>query len=300
MSIIQKLLGRKQRHFATAREETLKELDYALCAQAYERYVKALDLTTPTSLCLPEPAAPKVSIIIPVYNQYAMTMRCLGSLAGHTKDIACEVILADDNSTDETRHIASAVTGLKLVKNPGKRGFVNNCNHAACSATGEYLYFLNNDTLVFPGTVRTLAETLDADPAVAVVGSKCILPGGKLQAAGSYWEKGGFTGNTGRYDNPLKPEYNEFRLVDYCTGASLMLRRSFWLETGGFDPAYAPGYYEETDLCAQAAARGLKVAYQPLSEVIHFEKATFGNESRALMERNRRIFLQKWRRQLSL
>lgn len=277
----------------------LRDLDYSLVYEAYTKYTLSIIQTTRASLSFPVCVQPLVSVIIPVFNQYKFTMRCLQSILDTTDDVSYEIILADDNSDDLTQTIAERVENITIIKNNGANGFLTNCNNAAQFAKGTYLHFLNNDTQVFAKTIYSLADSLDTDPGLAIVGSKCVLPDSKLQCAGSLWGVDALTYDIGRNDNPLKPEYNIFRYVHYCTGASLMVRRSFWEESGGFDPAFAPGYYEETDLCARAAERGLKVAYQPKSEVIHFEGGTFGEQAKQYMSRNRKIFYNKWKHRLS-
>ena len=277
----------------------LRAIDYALIHAAYAKYALAIIEQPPTTVILPSCADPVVSVIIPVHNQYLYTMRCLASLAEHSSDIAYEVILGDDNSSDATQTIEQQVHNLRVAHNPGPRGFLHNCNNAAQFARGRYIYLLNNDTQLFPHTVRALADTLDADATLAIVGSKCVKPTAKLQAAGSRWEKGGYTYDIGQDDNPLKPEFNRFAYVDYCTGASLMVRRSFWEAVQGFDTRYAPGYYEETDLCATAKQHGFTVGYQPDSEILHFIGMSFTDNAHIMLA-NRQKFYAKWKRFLNL
>lgn len=275
------------------RQRELRELDYEIIYKAYTKYTLSIIDTARECLEFPTFDAPLVSIIIPVYNQYRYTMRCLQSILDSTDDVPYEIILGDDNSTDETKEILQHVKNIQVIKNTTQRGFLTNCNHAAQFAKGTYLYLLNNDTQVFPKTVSALSSVLDDKKEVAIVGSKCVKPNSKLQAAGSYWTKRGETFDRGQDDNPLKPEYNEFRYVDYCPGASLMIRRDFWEAEKGFDEQFAPGYYEETDLCIRARQRGFKVAYQPESEIIHFIGATFTGH-KEIRRKNQRIFYKKW------
>ena len=305
LSLGKKLLGSEYRRLLESKEKAiaqlLEQLDYKYMHQAYTKYTLAIIKETRKTLQIPEGTSlPTVSVIIPVYNEYKFTMRCLQSLVDTTLDISYEVLLADDNSTDETQQIANQVKNITVIKNRTTKGFLNNCNHAAKYAKGKYLYFLNNDTQLFPRTVSSLVNVLEKDQEVALVGSKCIMPNGKLQAAGSCWEKGGKTSDRGYNQNPFLEEFNRYSFVDYCTGASLMVRREFWEEEKGFDEQFSPGYYEETDLCARAKRKGLKVAYQPESEIIHFIGATFNQQTQDLITANRKKFYEKWKSFLKL
>jgi GT2 family glycosyltransferase len=82
------------------------------------------------------------------------------------------------------------------------------------------------------------------------------------------------------------------RDADYCSGAFLMIRTALWTRLGGFDDAYAPGYYEEADFCLRLKAAGFRVVVDPRIAVDHFE---LGSEVRAgaaarASERNRLVF----------
>ncbi len=84
---------------------------------------------------------PKVSVILPVYNEFAFTYQCLASIVHAADKAEMEVILADDHSTDLTRQICSVVSNLKVVRSEHNVGFLRNCNQAAEHASGEYLFF---------------------------------------------------------------------------------------------------------------------------------------------------------------
>lgn len=221
---------------------------------------------------------PKVSIIIPVYNQIHYTYACLLSILQHTPDVSYEVIIADDVSTDATEHLANYAEGLVICRNSVNQGFLRNCNNAARQARGEYLMFLNNDTQVTDGWLSSLVDLIERDSSIGMVGSKLVYPDGRLQEAGGIIWSDGSGWNYGRLDDPDKPEYNYVKDVDYISGAAILLSNDLWKQIGGFDTRFAPAYCEDSDLAFEVRKAGYRVVYQPLSKIIHFEGISNGTD----------------------
>lgn len=222
--------------------------------------------------------APTVSIVIPVYNQIHYTYLCLASILEHTRDVSYEVIIADDVSGDATEHLGEFAENITICRNTVNQGFLRNCNHAAESARGKYVMFLNNDTQVTPKWLSSLVELIGADSTIGMVGSKLVYPDGRLQEAGGILWSDGSGWNYGRLDDPDKAEYNYVKDVDYISGAAILLSTALWKEIGGFDELFAPAYCEDSDLAFEVRKHGYRVVYQPLSKVIHFEGVSNGTD----------------------
>lgn len=237
---------------------------------------------------------PRVSIIIPVYNQVAFTLQCLDSLDRHQTKYPFEIIVIDDCSRDQTPDLVPLVPGVRYLRNEKNLGFLRSCNRAAQQARGEYLVLLNNDTYVLPHWLDELIGTFETKPSAGLVGSKLIYPDGTLQEAGGIIWSDGSGWNYGRGDDRKKPEYNYVRPVDYCSGAALAIRAATWHELGGFDERFAPAYYEDTDLAFRVRNRGLEVLYQPLAAVVHFEGTSCGRDTstgiKSHQNTNRHVF----------
>lgn len=237
---------------------------------------------------------PDVSIIIPVYNKWGYTYNCLKSIQTSKKTCSFEVIIADDNSTDETAELEKYVKNVIHVRNEVNLNFLKNCNNAAAFAKGKYILFLNNDTLVKEVWLQSLYDLIESDDTIGMVGSKFIYPDGTLQEAGGIVFSNGDGKNYGRGDNPKKPEYNYVKDVDYISGASIMISRELWDELGHFDERYSPAYFEDSDLAFKVRKKGLRVVYQPKSELVHFERTSMSDNGLRLCRENRSKFMEVW------
>ncbi|MBD8487297.1 glycosyltransferase [Echinicola sp. CAU 1574] len=258
-------------------------------------------------LTFTEEGQPNISIIIPVYNQLAYTYNCLLSLKNNLPaGIPIEIIVIDDCSQDDTEEFFNHnVEGIRYIRNKTNQGFLKNCNSASEIAKGNLFYFLNNDTQVRPGWLNPLIEQFK-DERIGCVGSKLIYAHGLLQEAGGIIFSDALGANYGRNDLRDRPRYNYIREVDYCSGASLMIRKADFDQLGQFDQQYAPAYYEDTDLCfAVRNQLGKKVVFHPLSEVIHFEGITSGKLAKKgsvkrFQDINKIKFEEKWASELPL
>ncbi|RDZ26946.1 glycosyltransferase [Lysobacter silvisoli] len=252
---------------------------------------------------LPTSQTPRASVVIPVYNQFAHTLACLRALAARPPQAAFEVIVVDDGSSDATQASLLQVQGLRYHRRAANGGFIAACNDGADLARGEFVVFLNNDTIPQPGWLDTLLATFDEQPGTGLVGAQLVYPDGRLQEAGGIVFDDASGWNYGRFDAPDHPRYAFLRDADYCSGAAIALPTALFRELGRFDARYAPAYYEDTDLAFAVRAAGRRVVYQPQSRVVHCEGITAGTDTgsgvKAYQVRNRGVFADKWRDALS-
>ena len=286
-------------------EGTLQRLQYK-GAEAVPQPQPTLDME---SIGDPQPPdafpvyeQPDVSIIIPVYNKWVYTAACLRSLLEAPGKYSFEVIVIDDQSSDETAEWLTQIDGLRYFRNTENLGFVGSCNRGASEARGEYLVLLNNDTQVLAGWLDELIDTFAREPQAGLVGARLVYPDGSLQESGGIVFSDGSGWNYGRGEDAEQPEYHFLREVDYCSGACIALKTSYFHQIGALDERYAPAYYEDTDLAFKVRESGLKVLIQPLSAIVHHEGITSGTDTSSGVKKyqlvNQKKFMARWQAEL--
>lgn len=241
---------------------------------------------------------PIVSIIIPVFNQFAYTYNCLRALKNCEGEEEFEIILADDCSTDLTIDIDKIVEGINVLHNKDNLQFLKNCNNASQKVRGKYIVFLNNDTQVQSNWLKALIELMEADESIGLAGSKLVYPNGFIQEAGGIVWSDGSVLQYGNGRQSGEDDLNIKRETDYISGASIIITRNLWEKIGGFDERFAPAYYEDVDLAFEVRKKGYKVVYQPESEVVHFEGVSELKDAsrKDIINRNREKFIVKWKK----
>jgi GT2 family glycosyltransferase len=234
---------------------------------------------------------PDVSILIVSYNTKAMTLACLDSVLAETRDIAFEIIVVDNASTDGSADALVAyaaqhpqVTAIALTDNAG---FAGGNNIAAGYANGRQLLLLNPDTLVIEGAINRLVAVATEHPKAGIWGGKTILADGRVDGSCAWrhmtlW--GVFCRTTGMAELlPNSPFWNAeayggwhrdtARPVDLIAGCFLLIDRSLWDQLDGFDPQFFM-YGEEADLALRATAQGARPYYTPDAVIIHYGGAS--------------------------
>lgn len=241
----------------------------------------------------------KVSIVIPVYNNWDYTEKCLESVFRLTKPdkTPFEVVVVDDNSKDGTyyhiKKFSSQLENLAYLRNEENLGFSGSCNKGAAHAKGEYLIFLNNDAVVTEDWAEQLLNTISSDRDIWIAGAKCLYPDGTIQHAGVAFPEH-FRYHLGHI---YRSAPGKFPLSDYekdypcVTAACMIMRKEDFHEVGGFDMAYRNGF-EDVDLCLKVIEKGKRIRYQPRCEIIHYESKSESRFDR--MRENKKILLERW------
>lgn len=224
----------------------------------------------------------KVAVVIPVFNQWAMTTDCLRSLREHTPDEDVQVIVVDNGSTDETAG-ACGMLGRELfgerfehVRLEENINFGPGCNLGASRADARYLFFLNNDTLLTPQWLPPLMQALQTDAGLGAVGPLLLYPDSdRVQHLGVTFTPNSHVTHLYQYFPGSHRVVWSRRDVQAITGAALMLPASIFEQVGGFWPEYRNGY-EDLDLCRQIRLTNRTLRCEPKSRIYHLTSQTTG------------------------
>jgi GT2 family glycosyltransferase len=240
---------------------------------------------------------PRVSIVLLVWIRVDHLVACLQSIRARVgSSCSYEVVLVLNGAAPgAVDAIAASMTGVRTVVSDVNLGFGGGCNLGAAHSRGDYLVFLNDDTVVEDGWLEHLVATADANPRAGAVASRILFPDGRLQEAGSVIWRDGSTAGVGRGVAGDSPDWFFVRRIDYGSACSLLVKRSTWNDLGGFDDAFSPAYYEDVDLCLRIAASGQDVLYEPRSCVRHHESSSSSSEFKFfLSHRHRQKLIQRW------
>lgn len=252
-------------------------------------------LAADEELVFPLYPEPQLSIILVLYNKAHLSLLSLLSLHEHA-DAAYEVVIVDNNSSDETAELLGRLQNVRVIHNDANVGFAAGCMQGAAEAKGKYLCFLNNDALLQQGALSTALSNFD-NPLVGAVGGKILLADGRLQEAGCILWSSGTTDQYGRGDEPQKLEYNFRRPVDYCSGAFLFTPSQLFRELGGFDDRFSMGYWEDSDYCLRVWRAGYRVLYDSRAVIRHYETASAAAVPNTIdyIITNHGKFVDKWK-----
>jgi O-antigen biosynthesis protein len=249
-------------------------------------------------IALSDPPDPLISVVMVTHGAWPCTEHALRSLVEHTHE-PFELIAVDNDSRDETPERLVGLRNVRVIWNDKNRGFGPASNQGVAMARGELLVLLNTDAFVHAGWLPPLLETI-SDPGVGAVVPRYLHLDGRLQEAGALLAQDGSVMTYGDGDDPERIAYRFRRVVDFGGAACMLMRRSSFVEVGGFDPVYAPAYYEDVDLCLRLASLGQSTVYDPRSVVTHVRYGS-GGEDRAIQasRRSQTAFLERWGTRLS-
>lgn len=222
-----------------------------------------------------------VAVVLLNWNGWRDTVNCIRSLEAMAYP-EHRVIVIDNGSTDDSvQQIRSAWPGGTLIESGKNLGFGGGCNigiQYALEHGAEYIWLLNNDTVVEQDALKTLVEAAENDPRIGAVGSVIyyfdeptrvqVYGGGRI----NLW--------TG-VSSHLTTDTPEER-IDYLTGASMLLRSRALQETGLFNDRRFFMYWEDADLCFRLRRAGWRLAVASASRIRHKESASLGKTNPVL------------------
>jgi GT2 family glycosyltransferase len=242
---------------------------------------------------------PTVSIITVNYKQVEVTCDLLDSIRRLPCRTIFEVIVVDNGAIEDRadrfhKHLPEAV----VLTSKDNLGFAGGNNLGIQMARGEFLFFVNNDTVFTANLLDVLVEKMVTNPKIGAVSPKI-----RYFNTPQYIQYAGFTEVnplTGRNDTIGKNErdegqYDTARPTAYAHGAAMMVRREV-VDKVGLMPENYFLYYEELDWCAQIRRAGFEIWYAPEGLIFHKESATVGKASPLktyYLTRNRILFMRR-------
>lgn len=224
-----------------------------------------------------------VNIIIPVFNQYEYTQKCLETLFDkNNEETKFKVTVVDNGSSDLTKEILEDFKenygNMNVISNPDNHGFARACNQAMKSSDEKYLLLLNNDVIPTTGFLDNMIKYMDRDESIAAAGSLLLYPdNGLIQHA---WvtignDKGHIAPyHAHRYANPeTTPDARKSKNVSAVTGACMLIRNSAAEKVNYLDDKYVNGF-EDIDFCLKLKDNGFKITYCSDSVLYHYESIT--------------------------
>jgi GT2 family glycosyltransferase/Tfp pilus assembly protein PilF len=234
------------------------------------------------------------SIVIPCHNGAELTRACIESLLKQDLQPA-EILIVDNASTDETKHLASLSPKVSVITQTKNRGFAGGVNAGIREACGDTILIVNNDTQAATNLLSEMHAVLRSDPAIGacspvsnhVKGEAHILVGDFGRDAKQREE----------IARELTATATQLQDADTLAGLCLLIRRSTFDEIGLLDERFGHGNYEDDDLCLRLRMRGYRLAIARRAFLHHEGHATFralGLDLKEQIAQRLEQFQQKW------
>ena len=227
--------------------------------------------------------APVISVVIVSYNTRQLLADCLSTLQTETANIASEIFVVDNNSTDGSAEmVEQEFPSVQLIRSQVNLGFAAANNRAFPRCTGRYVVLLNSDAFPQPDALRAAVEHMEARPQAGLGGVRLVGRDQSWQPSARMFpsfvnELFSLTGLSmryrrsrifGRQDRTWADQLAPAQ-VDWVPGAFSIIRRDVLEKVGYFDEAFFL-YYEEVDLCRRIKNSGYEIWYWPEIVVVHF------------------------------
>ncbi|MGB2628113.1 MAG: glycosyltransferase family 2 protein [Candidatus Acidiferrum sp.] len=244
---------------------------------------------------------PGISVVIPNWNGRVLLEKFLPSVVGSVKafevatSLPAEIIVSDDDSSDDSgRWLKEHYPTIRFLAASPRRGFSPTVNRGVRAANYSWVFVLNNDVAMEPGTLIPLFEHFKDPSVFGVVGQVYDARTGLLIGGGQYGEfRRGFLGVHERFFvDERAPAATPAYLTFWGNGCSTIYDREKFLAMGGFEELFAPYGWEDVEIGVKAWKQGFSTIYEPRSAIWHARSATIGSRFgrrrvRAIYERNR-------------
>jgi len=242
----------------------------------------------------------RVSIITVNFNHSYVTDELLNSIRDKNSYVNIEIIVVDNGSKENpvANWQIKYPEGI-FIRSEVNLGFAGGNNLGLSAATGDYLFFVNNDTEFTKGLIETLVNTLNGHPSIGIISPKLLYydQPSMLQYAGytpmNYFTArnsciGQFETDLGQYDQLEGP-------TGFAHGAAMMVTRAAIEKAGPMAENFFL-YYEELDWADRIRHHGYEVWINMKATIFHKESVSVGKKSALkeyYMNRNRILFIRR-------
>lgn len=242
----------------------------------------------------------KVSVITVNFNQSYITEQLLSSIAETNTYTEIEIVVVDNGSkVNSVPDWINKYPDIKFIRSEINLGFAGGNNLGIKAASGEYLFFVNNDTEFTPDLIQSLVNVMESRAEIGMVSPKIRYfdEPDTLQYAGytpmNYYTCrnatiGQFEKDKGQYDHATGA-------TAYAHGAAMMLKREALNKAGMMAENFFL-YYEEMDWCDHIKKAGYEIWFVPAGLIYHKESVSVGRVSglkEYFMNRNRILFIRR-------
>ena len=231
-----------------------------------------------------------LSIIIVSYNTKDFLQKCIESIKNTAKDLAYEIIVVDNASSDGSPEVVrKEFKDVLLVSSKENLGFSKANNLGVKKTNGRYVLFLNADTIVYPNTLRTMLDFMDNTKEAGAATCKLVLPSGKIDDAShrgfpTPWNSFSHFSGLSKIFSKTKlfggynlefMDLNKTHEIDALAGAFMLVRREAGEQVGWWDEDYF-FYGEDLDFCFMLKQKGWKIYYVPEVSILHYKGVSGG------------------------
>lgn len=236
----------------------------------------------------------KTSIVIATFNKLAYTQQCIESIRAYTPADSYEIIVVDNNSSDDTPSWLAAQEDIVLIGNKENLGFPKACNQGIEVSTGDNILLLNNDTVVGPRWLENMEICLYSSPSIGAVGPVTNSCSNSQQISVPYKSTDSMIEFADAYNHSDPSKWEErLKLVGYC----MLMKKSIVDEIGPLDERFTPGNFEDDDYSQRLRVAGYQLFLCKDTFIHHYGSTSFKDNVQAyvdLIMKNRQKFIDKW------
>ena len=242
-----------------------------------------------------------ISIIIPHLIGFKILDACLTSIIKNTQNIEYEIIIVDNHSPDNSiKKIKNKFPNAQIIYSKINRGYAGGCNLGAKHANGNYLFFLNNDTIITENSIELLLNEIHNNANISSVQPKIKSYHNKelfdyAGACGGYIDYLVYPFSRGRIFNTIEQDtgqYENKKKIFWASGTAFLTRQKIFKNIGGFDESLF-AHMEEIDYHWKCLLNKYDIYIIPKSIIYHKggETLSYGSHKKIYLNHRNSIIL---------